>query len=432
MHTIPRATAYHAEEYRLKMPTNNVSSTAGQQHRWDHLQELVARYGAPLYIYDLAEFDRRLDELQAVLPPGAKLLYSAKANPALLSQAAARSLPVEASSIHEINQALAVDVPAIDLLFGGPGKTPEELGTALQCGVSWFSVESVRELEELNQLAKQSGVRPSVLLRINPVQATTAGLSMSGVPSQFGIPEEQIDEQRLRILDCSHLDIAGAHVYMGTQIQSVEVLAEAFQLGVVTYQRVSASLGLHLPILNLGGGFSWPYATRGATDLTPLRDLLAPLLAPLQRDGVQPWFESGRYLAASCGTLVSRVINVKICRDTHYLVLDAGIHCLGGMSGLGRTARRHMNFLTAYAVDEPSFQAVVVGPSCTPLDILCTGVSIPARLRPMDLVQVPNVGAYGLTASLIGFLGRTLPIEVFIRDREVIRALSLSCHHTEI
>lgn len=416
----------------MKIPTNNASGTAGLPDNWDHLQELVACYGAPLYIYDLAAVDRRLDELQAILPPGAKLLYSAKANPALLSHAAARSLSVEASSAHEINQALAASVPANNLLFGGPGKTPEELGSALQCGVSWFSVESVRELEELNQLAKQNGIRPGVLLRINPAQAATARLSMSGVPSQFGIPEEQVSEQRLRILDCGYLDIAGVHVYMGTQIQSAEALAEAFRLGVATYRRVSASLGLHLPILNLGGGFAWPYATRGATDLTPLRDLLAPLLAPLQRDGVQPWFESGRYLAASCGTLVSRVIDVKTCRDTHYLVLDAGIHCLGGMSGLGRTARRHMDFLTAYAVDEPSFQAVIVGPSCTPLDILCTGVAVPARLRPMDLVQVPNVGAYGLTASLVGFLGRTLPIEVFIRGREVIRALSLSCHYTEI
>lgn len=126
-------------------------------------------------------------------------------------------------------------------------------------------------------------------------------------------------------------------------------------------------------------------------------------------------FESGRYLVGTAGTLVTPVLDVKRSRDRDVVVLASGIHHLGGMSGLRRLPPLTPQVVRAAGGSDaaPELDAIVAGPLCTPLDTWARSAKLPA-LAPGDLVAVPNVGAYGLHASLIGFLGHPLPAEAVV------------------
>ncbi|WP_307961754.1 hypothetical protein [Salinispora arenicola] len=165
-----------------------------------------------------------------------------------------------------------------------------------------------------------------------------------------------------------------------------------------------------------------------------MADRLAALLAdafpgwPAQGPAVA--FESGRYLVGTCGTLVTRVLEVKRSQGIPVVVLESGIHHLGGMSGLRRLPPIVPDLLTVDAAAGPPIPGTTVtGPLCTPLDTWARATALPP-LVPGQLVSVPNVGAYGLYASLVAFLAHPMPIEVTIAGGQVtsVTRLELTRH----
>jgi len=385
----------------------------------DLARSLLRTYGSPLYAYDLDEVDRRARALLAVLPRGAGLYYSLKANPlpAIVGALKEQGCGAEVSSLGELAVASAAGVDPARTLFGGPGKTSDEMTAAVAAGVRHFSCESWVDVQRLDAVARGGGVRVQVLLRINPAVPPQARLAMTGVPSQFGFEEEALIAPA--IPDLRATDLVGVHVYYGTQI-SADTLVETTRSALDAAERVSSRLGFACRIVDAGGGFPWPYAsTGGGPDLDSAKEAYAELGArhELARSSAL-WFESGRYLCAASGTLLATVVDVKESKGRKFVVLDTGINHLGGMSGLGRIARSTIS-LIPLAGDAAALETVdVVGPLCSPLDSLARGISAPS-LRPGDPVAIPNVGAYGLTASLIGFLGHPPPAEVAFRGDRV-------------
>ncbi len=393
----------------------------------DVASSLVARYGTPLYAYDLDEVRRRAAELSSLLPAGSRLLYSLKANP--LPEVGAALKPfcsAEVSSSGELAAALAAGFERSQILYTGPGKTEPELEHALREETGFFSGESCVDVARLARVATRLGRRPRVLLRINPARVPGVGLAMAGGSSQFGLDEATLlgnpttwQEHALA------LEFVGVHVYVGTQLQETALVA-AFRLALATARRVAAGLGLPFRIVDVGGGFSWPFATAGPPPcLAPLRQPLAELF-----DGAtatEVWFESGRYLCASSGTLLATVLDVKVDQEgRRYVVLDAGINLLGGMAGLGRVLTPSVSLLPLANVPPgDALLADVVGPLCTPLDTLARRTLVPP-VEPGSIVGIPNVGAYGLSASLVAFLSRPGPIEVAYDRRGVVAAYRLT------
>lgn len=394
-------------------------------------RSLVASYGSPLYVYDLEIVQRRAEELYALLPPEAILFYSLKANPLpaigrVLRQLGCRA---EISSSGELAAALAAGFSPEQILYTGPGKTLSEIQEALAAGVVHFSCESWNDLARLEQAAKEFKITVQVILRLNPTEGIPAQLSMTGVSSQFGFEPDQLLAERVRLRASSTwVRIIGLHFYYGTQITEGTVLLAAMQSTLEIAEKLSADLSLSFQILDLGGGFPWPYATTGEShELTALRSAWMELTSHQQRTaGAQLWFESGRYLCASAGTLLTTVMDVKEAREgKKYVILDTGINHLGGMSGLGRIPRSKISLQPMTLAPSPRREIVdVVGPLCSPLDYLARNLDIPS-LQPGDLVGIPNTGAYGLTASLMNFLSRPAPVEVVYQGQTWIQAYQL-------
>lgn len=423
--------ALHAFGTRHGQATYGMASkerVAGGVNRVQLLRA-AQRYGTPLYAYDLAEVRARTAELRAGLPAAARLFYSLKANPLLplVAQVYSAGCAAEVSSPGELAVALAAGVDPADVLYTGPGKSPSEIESAVGQGVSSFSCESPVELERLGRVAAERQRQLRVLLRLQPTDRPASGLSMAD-GRQFGF--EPQDAVRACRTAGAGLSVEGFHVYLGSQLSDVDTLLAGFAYAKEVVDRVSRTAGATPRIVDLGGGFPWPYTEPGqGCPLGGLREGLDVLLADWAGPHApEVWFESGRRLTASAGSLLTTVVDVKERAGGVVIVVDAGINVLGGMAGLGRVLRPSATLENLSADRNGAGERVtadIVGPLCTPLDRLAGRTEI-CRPAVGDVMRVPNVGAYGLTASLTAFLSRPAPPELVFDGAELVGAWQLT------
>ncbi|MEZ5840843.1 MAG: hypothetical protein R3D02_10605 [Hyphomicrobiales bacterium] len=377
-----------------------------------------------------------LGDLAAALPAPARIYYSLKANPhpAIAGEVVRRGGGAEVSSTGELASALAGGATPADCLYSGPGKTVAEIENAISAGVTFFSVESAGELAKLAAVARRLGRPVDTMIRFNPDGFTAAaGLVMSGAPSQFGADESDIERNPDAFAGDEFARVVGLHCYLGSNLSSVADLVAVFTAIIATAARLASRHGIRLDVLDLGGGFAHPYATVGERPaLAGLREAIEPVLdrhLPAWRSGTPRLiFESGRYLAGGCGTLVGTVLDAKESKGRAFAVLDFGINHFGGMAGLRRIPRVAVA-VTADSAGTAVRPTTLTGPLCTPLDLVTT-----ADLPPLaagDRVSIPNVGAYGLTASLVSFLSHTPPAEVVVDGERLVGVSRLSLVRNE-
>jgi diaminopimelate decarboxylase len=391
----------------------------------DSLRALIRRHGTPLYVYRLDRVRRAARDLLAALPEASRLYYSVKANPhpALIAELSALGLYAELSSTGELAAILAAGHPASRCLYSGPGKTPGEIRTAIASGVRSFSVESVADRGRLVEAARDLGTDVDYVVRLNGGATAGAGLRMTGRPTQFGTDVDRGIELAQLFTPLGRARPKGAHIFSGTNVADSGQLLDEFRLAVGTIADALVSAPEACELIDLGGGFSAPFARPGERADYP--DLRVGLEKELD-SRLPGWrlgkpviaFESGRYLVADCGTLHATVLDVKHSKGTTFVVLDAGVQTLGGMWGLGRLSTPSAQPLAGPG--EPTTSPTLVGPLCTPLDVLGRHVALPPP-KVGDVLEFPNVGAYGLSASLVGFLSRPLPVEAVLdADGEIV------------
>ena len=392
----------------------------------------LARQETPAYVYDLNRVRTAHELLVTSLPSPMTLLYSFKANPhpAILRELARLGCWAEVSSPGEWGAALRNGFSAHHIFYTGPGKRDADLHAAVAAGVQLFSLDSAAALDQLEDVAREHARPLSAMLRINPPQRPQgAGLAMTGGVSQFGVDPSLVHDSPGSFADRPHVRLAGLHLYLGSNITREDALIAVFEYALDVAEQIQAALGRQLPVLDLGGGFGAPYATRG--DLPTFARLRARLEALLDRR-LPGWragkqrvvFESGRYLTATCGTLLARVLDVKSSQGRPILVLDSGVHHLGGMSGLGKEGCIEPELVTEKDTGEPT-EYLLAGPLCHPLDRWSGRAKLPA-MRTGDMVAVPNVGAYGLHSSLALFHGHPFPVEVVVDDGIEVERTRLS------
>lgn len=384
------------------------------------VSELAQRAGrTPYYVYDKAALSTRIARLREVVPASMDLHFAIKANPLpeLVRFVAPLVDGLDVASGRELSVALTTETPRSEISFAGPGKTAQELEQAARAGIT-VNVESVREIRILAELADRVGTRPRIAVRVNPdFELKTSGMKMSGGPKQFGIDAEQVP-QVLRDMRGLPVQFVGFHIFSGSQNLRHEAIVEAQRNALELAIRLAADAPAPVTMLNIGGGFGIPYfPSEQPLDLAPiaanLRTVAADAATRLPRAKLM--LELGRFIVGEAGVYVCRVIDRKISRGQVFLVTDGGLHHhLAASGNFGQVIRKNYPVVIANKVNaEPREIASVVGPLCTPLDLLGDRMDL-AQADVGDLVAVLQSGAYGRTASPIDFLSHEPPAELFL------------------
>ncbi len=384
------------------------------------LDRLAARIGrTPFYVYDRSLISARVAELRRTLPDRVKLHYAIKANPmpAVVQHLAGLVDGFDVASAGEMAVALDTPMPVRDISFAGPGKTESELSRAIAAGVV-INMESEREMATLAGLAEHLGLRPRVAVRVNPdFELKTAGMQMSGGAKAFGVDAERVPAM-LREAGRLDLDLVGLHIFSGSQNLKAEAISEAQEKTVDLAISLAGALPSPLRFLNIGGGFGIPYFPGDRPlDLGAVGASLARLVPRVENalGDLEIVVELGRYIVGEAGLYVCRVTDRKESRGQVFLVTDGGLHHhLAASGNFGQVIRKNYPVAIGTRMDGSEREKVnIVGPLCTPLDILAQGMELP-RADVGDLVVVFASGAYGLTASPTAFLSHPAPSEVLV------------------
>ena len=384
------------------------------------ITELAERAGqTPFFAYARTMIDQRVTTLRDKLPRGLHLHYAIKANPMpeLVQHLAKRVDGFDVASAGELELALKTGTAPADITIAGPGKRDSELARAVDAGVI-INLESPGELERLARQAEAQGITPSVALRINPdFKLKASGMQMGGGPKQFGVDAEQAPAVLRRIGELG-LAFRGFQIFAGSQNLNTDALISAQDGIFELFNRLAAEAPAPVTLLNMGGGLGIPYfANDRPLDLDRYGEHLSRHVEACRNkfSDAQIVLELGRYLVGEAGIYVVRIIDRKVSRGQIFLVTDGGMHHhLAASGNLGQTIRRDYPIALATAIDQPATEEVcVVGPLCTPLDILGDRVALP-QAQPGDLIVVFQSGAYGLSASPSGFLNHPPAIELLV------------------
>jgi diaminopimelate decarboxylase len=384
------------------------------------LTRLARRVGrTPFYAYDRAVLDRRIALLREHLPPAVKLHYAIKANPmpALVCHVARGVDGLDVASAGELRVALDAGTNPLDISFAGPGKSEAELAQAVAAGVL-LNIESPREVGILGEVSRSSGLPARVAVRVNPdFELKSSGMRMGGGPKPFGVDVEVVPGL-LEEIGRRGLAFEGFHIFSGSQNLRAEAICVAQEKALELAVHLSRSAPGPVRTVNIGGGFGIPYFPGDEPlDLAPIGRKLSALAerAASALPQAQLVVELGRYLVAEAGIYVCRVVDRKISRGQVFLVTDGGLHHhLAASGNFGQTIRK--NYPVAIGnrmVGARRELASVVGPLCTPLDLLADQMAL-AEAEPGDLIVVFQSGAYGLTASPTAFLGHPPPEETLV------------------
>lgn len=382
------------------------------------LSRLAARVGqTPFYAYDRRSLKARVDTLRSTLPAGVKIHYAMKANPmpAVVGCMARWVDGIDVASAGELQVALNAGADPAEISFAGPGKRDAELLQAVAAGVL-VNVESMRELPVLARASQALGLKARVAVRVNPdFELKGSGMKMGGGPKQFGVDVDLVPEM-LAWIDRESLQFEGFHLFAGSQNLRADSICEAQQKSYALALRLAQFALSPVKFLNLGGGFGIPYFPGEISlDIAPIGANLAEIAerARTELPRTSLVIELGRYLVGEAGIYVTRVVDKKVSRGQVYLVTDGGLnHHLAASGNFGQVVRKNYPVTIGSRAGSQDLEvASVVGPLCTPLDLLADRMALP-RADIGDLVVIFQSGAYGASASPQDFLGHPRCVEV--------------------
>jgi diaminopimelate decarboxylase len=378
------------------------------------LDAIASSVGTPAYVYSAPAIRAAYQELDRALDPVPHALhYALKANSTLAIARLLHELGsgADANSVGEIEVALRAGFEPAQIVFTGVGKTPAELERAVALGVKTINAESPGELERIGAIARASGTTARVALRVNPdVDARSHPHISTGLrTNKFGVPIEDARALYRTAVATRGLAPIGVHVHVGSQITSLEPIADATRRVVALIEDLRAD-GVPLDHVDLGGGLGISY---DGSHVPTLSDYAAALAGAVARTGLTLVLEPGRALVGAAGLLLSRVVDVKeYAVDHRFAILDAG------MTELMRPALYgafHRIVAVSVRPGEPR-PYEVVGPLCESSDIFGRDRLLPP-LEPGDLVAVLDTGAYA-AAMASTYNRRPLAPEVLVDGGE--------------
>ncbi|RJX37813.1 type III PLP-dependent enzyme [Paenibacillus pinisoli] len=334
---------------------------------------------------------------------------------------------VEVASSGELTLALKAGFSPDRIIMSGPGKTVNDLTTAVDIGIRSINVESIDELHIISQIATKKEKIVPVSVRINPdFKAKKPTISMGGNPRQFGVDESQLNVFFESLTSLHNLKFLGIHIYLGTQILLSETIVESMKYTIELASLIKETYGFTSTLINLGGGFGVPYFPHEQPlDIKKLLEEINALIIDYTKINEDTKFiiESGRFLLADYGIYVATILYKKISKGQTFLVTDGGMHHHVSSTFRGRTMRNNfpLKLISSSKRHEAALseRVNITGVLCTPEDCMALGVDLPAA-EPGDRIVWFKSGAYGLAYSPQQFLGHATPWELLLNENEII------------
>jgi diaminopimelate decarboxylase len=350
----------------------------------------------PFYYYDTALLKATLDAICAAIAsqPNYYVHYAMKANanPKLMQLIREAGFGVDCVSGGEIRTAIAEGFEADSIMFAGVGKSDWEIRLALQLGIFSFNVESLAELEVIQELAEQEQRIARVCLRINPdVEAHTHTHIVTGMAeNKFGIALDDMMMVIEKANQYANISLKGLHFHIGSQITDMQDFKNLCERINAIQDQLNAQ-GVYPEIINVGGGLGVDYQSPSENPIPDFKAYFSVFMDCLQlRDGQSLHFELGRSIVAQCGSLMTRVLYVKQSVDKQFAIVDAGMTELIRPALYG--AYHHIENLTSTADKMQKYD--VVGPICESSDIFAADFSLLTTQRG-DILAIRSAGAYG-------------------------------------
>jgi len=348
----------------------------------------------PFYYYDLDLLRSTLTEMKAQSSrSNFDVHYAMKANvnPSVLKCIMEAGLGADCVSGGEVQAALDAGIPASKVVFAGVGKADWEINLGLENDIFCFNVESIPELEVINELASAKGKTAHVALRINPnVSAHTHHYITTGLnENKFGINMSDLEKVIDLVLSLSNIKLIGIHFHIGSQITDMSSF-QALSVRVNEIQELFENRNISLSVINVGGGLGINYEHPNHFPIPDFEVYFKVFREHLElRPGQTLHFELGRATVAQCGSLISRVLYVKEGTSKKFAILDAGFTELI-RPALYQAYHRIENLSS----NLPDDVYDVVGPICESSDSFAKDYSMNATKRG-DIIALRSAGAYG-------------------------------------
>ena len=394
------------------------------------LTHVAEQFGTPAYVYSRSALTAALQEFHDVLnahPAGAGALvcFAVKANSnlAILNLFARQGAGFDIVSGGELRRVLAAGADPQKIVFSGVGKTAEEMRQALEAGIFCFNIESIPELDRLNDIAGELGKKAPVSLRVNPnVDPKTHPYISTGLKAaKFGVAYDDALALYRRAAGLANIAVTGIDCHIGSQLLDPSPFIEALDRILALVDQLAAE-GIRIHHVDLGGGLGIKYR---ADQVQPtVAAYLNPLLDKLKGRGLKVVLEPGRRLVGNAGLLLTRIEYLKAGEEKNFAIIDAA------MNDLMRPALYEAWHDIVPVTPRPGVTQDydVVGPVCETGDFL--GQARPLAVQPGDLLAVMSAGAYGMAmASNYNTRPRAAEIMVdgtqvhLIRARESIEQL---------
>jgi diaminopimelate decarboxylase len=352
----------------------------------------------PFYYYDLERLGKTLQNAREEAGRYQYLIQyalKANANERLVSHIVREGLGADCVSGQEVEFALHCGFTPEKIVFAGVGKSDGEILSGLRNHIACFNVESIPEMEVINELAGSLGEKTRIAVRINPnIDPQTHHYITTGLEeNKFGINQWELDDVLLTLEKCTNLKLTGIHFHIGSQITDLSVF-KSLCLHANQFQEWFLDHHIMLEHLNVGGGLGVDYNVPDDDSQPDFAAFFRIFHDFLQlKPGQRLHFELGRSLVAQCGSLITKVLYVKKGMHTRFAIVDAGMTEL--LRPALYQAYHKIENLTSTLREE---KYDVVGPICESSDTFAKAFLLPETQRG-DLLAIRSTGAYGETMA---------------------------------
>ena len=376
-----------------------------------NIEDIIQSCSTPFYLYSQKNIKETYDDLRNALASEIFFAVKANSNQAILRLIKNCGAGADVVSSGELQRAIHAGFDPSKIIFEGVGKSKEDIKNAIQQNIRLIYVESINELNCINNIGSETNKIINIGVRLNPdVDANTLDKISTGKKTdKFGISLDRLNEIITIAQSSNYINLIGFSCHIGSQINNISIFEKVFRIMKETAQ-FALSSGIALKHLDLGGGFAVNYE-KNYNDLDILG--IGKLLNSIFKD--VPYrlsFEPGRYLVAKAGVIITKILTSKENGSINFLITDAGMHTLLRPAMYGAIHRiEPLNNL-----NEKHLCYTIAGPICESSDIISKDIRLPMQ-KEENYLAIHDVGAYGAVMAS-QYNSRELPKEILVNQNK--------------